>query len=138
MVHPSGDGAGPSRAEFPGSCWYRVEEMQGCAVVIAGGEIDVHTSPGLSDALRAADALSDRLVLDLTAVTFLDSTGLSAMVAALNRGKERGGSMSLVGPSGVVRRVLAITELDQVFTIYDVVDDAVGDVAEGPRPPAQA
>lgn len=137
MVHTSGDGIGPSRAELPGACWYRVDEMQGCAVVTAGGEIDVHTSPGLSDALRAGDASSDQIVLDLTAVTFLDSTGLSAMVTALNRTRERGGSMSLVGPSGVVRRVLAITELDRVFAIYDAVGDAVAAVTEGPRPPAQ-
>jgi anti-sigma B factor antagonist len=138
MVHPSEDGVGPSHAETPGASWYRVAQMRGCAVVTAGGEIDVHTSPGLTDALRAGDASSDRVILDLSAVTFLDSTGLSAMVTALNRARERGGSMSLVGPAGVVRRVLAITELDRVFVIYDAVGDAVEAVADPPRPPAQA
>jgi anti-sigma B factor antagonist len=138
MVHPCGDGTGPPRADVPGPCWFRVDEHQDYAVVTASGEIDVHTSPGLTDALRAGDAASKRLILDLSAVTFLDSTGLSAMVAALNRTHQQDGSMSLVGPAGVVRRVLAITELDRVFAIYDVLDDAVGAVARQPRPPAQA
>jgi anti-sigma B factor antagonist len=138
MVHPSEDGERPSRAEVSGPSWYHVDEQRGCAVVTAGGEIDVHTSPGLNDALRTGDASSHRIVLDLTAVTFLDSTGLTAMVAALNRARERGGSMTLVGPSGMVRRVLAITELDRVFAIYDTLDDAVQAAVDAPRPPAQA
>ena len=117
---PESSGARPADQS-----WFRLAEIRGCAVVTAGGEIDVHTSPGLVDALRAAGQTSRRIVLDLAEVTFLDSTGLTAMVGTLNRTRSRGGAMSLVGPTGVVGRVLQITELDQVFAIHDTVDDAV-------------
>lgn len=93
--------------------------------MIATGEIDFHTSPGLRQALTTAAESSDRIVLDLSRVTFLDSTGIGVMVHALNQGRARHGrSLCLVGPTGVVRRVLDLTQVSDVFPTYATVSEA--------------
>jgi anti-sigma B factor antagonist len=103
---------------------YQVEDLQGCAVVVASGEIDVATSPGLSEALAVAQTTSGRVIVDLRRVTFLDSTGIGVMLAALRRSRERRG-MCLVGPTPPVLRVLAITQLTAFLPIYDSTLEAV-------------
>jgi len=62
-----------------------------------------------------------RLVLDLERITFIDSSGLGALVALLKRvGSE--GHLGLVRVQPAVKRLLAMTRLDRVFTIHDPVD----------------
>jgi anti-sigma B factor antagonist len=99
--------------------------VHGCSVVIATGEIDLHTSPGLRQALATAAGSSDRVILDLSRATFLDSTGIGVMVHALNQGRAlHGRSLCLVGPRGVVRRVLDLTQCSDVFPTYATVSEA--------------
>jgi anti-sigma B factor antagonist len=64
-------------------------------------------------------------VIDLGGVTFLDSSGLKVLVATNKRTEQAGGSMSLVAAPHVVMRVLTVTALDKVFSIYDSVEDVV-------------
>jgi anti-sigma B factor antagonist len=97
----------------------------GCTVVAAVGEIDLATAPTFRKALvDAVTAESPQLVIDLTAVTFMDSTGLAALVSARRRADERGGSVQLVGAANGVRRILDLTGLDRLFVIHDSVDAA--------------
>ena len=63
---------------------FRLEEIRGRAVVVASGEIDMTTAPGLREALGAASQVSAQVVLDLTSVTFLDSSGIAVVLGALN------------------------------------------------------
>lgn len=104
---------------------FRVGDLKGCAVVVASGEIDLYTSPALHEAMLVAAVSSHRVVLDLSAVTFLDSTGMGIMVGAQRRAREVNGSVCLVSPIAAVRRVLEITRLDDVFVIHTSLDDAV-------------
>ena len=122
MAHPLGEGGEPAfdYASF------RTERVHGCAVVVASGEIDMCTSPALGEALEQAARKSERIIVDLTRVTFLDSSGMAAMVGALNRDHHRQrGTFCLVGPSGLVLRALQVTDLTRLFPIYDSVDGAV-------------
>jgi anti-anti-sigma factor len=119
-------GAAESRsASFP------VQDVQGCAVVVASGEIDLDTAPALRAALNAATERSCRIVLDLTAVTFLDSSGLSVIAGAqhLSGAGDGDGSLCLVDPAPIVRRVLDITRVSQLFPICDSVSEAVDRLA---------
>jgi anti-anti-sigma factor len=59
------------------------------------------------------------VVVDLSGVTFIDSTGLGVLVAALNRAREAGGQMTLRGPTRSTRKVLDITGLSQLVAIED-------------------
>lgn len=95
-------------------------------VVHVSGEIDVYTVPALRDSL---DAEIDRghhdLVVDLTGVTFMDSTGLGVLVGRLKLIRGFGGSMRLVSDHERVLKVFTITGLDKVFEIFPTVDDAL-------------
>jgi anti-sigma B factor antagonist len=102
---------------------YRVEREQGCAVVVASGEIDLHTAPGLRRALAVAVTMSGRVVVDLTDVSFMDSTGLAVVLRARGRGGRP--SVSLVHPPRMLRRVLHLTGLSDVLPVYRTRQNAI-------------
>jgi anti-sigma B factor antagonist len=88
-------------------------------VVHLGGEIDVYTAPLVREKLdEQIMGGRTKLVVDLTDVTFLDSTGLGVLVGRLKLARTRGGSMSLVGRDDRVLKVFSITGLDKVFEIH--------------------
>ncbi len=95
-------------------------------VVAVGGEVDVYTAPVLDDSLSALIG-SGRvlLVVDLTAVDFLDSTGLGVLVKALKRVREHDGSLDVVVTADRITKVFRITGLDAVMPLHDSVDAAL-------------
>jgi anti-sigma B factor antagonist len=112
--------------EAPDGVVFPVQEVRGCAVVVASGEIDLCTSPALVEALEIAAGSSNRVILDLSDVRFLDSSGLAAMVGALDGDERRQGvALVLVGVSTMVRKLLHITCLSNRFPVYASVDAAV-------------
>lgn len=97
------------------------------AVVSVGGEVDLETATQLGDhALDALREVSPNVVLDLTGVTFMDSTGLKVLLGIHRRAQLAGGSMAIAGATRPVRKVLSLTGLDQTFAVHDTVDDATG------------
>jgi anti-sigma B factor antagonist len=91
-------------------------------VVSVEGDIDVATSPVLRDVLydhAGGDTAS--MVVDLTGVDFIDSTGLTVLVGTLKRLRERGATMALVCPHERVLRTFRVTALDRIFPIYPSV-----------------
>lgn len=100
-------------------------------VVGVSGEVDVYAAPALRERLTEELADGRSVVVDLTEVGFLDSTGLGALVAARTSAAERGASLPLVCTHQRILKLFTITGLDGVFTIHDSVDQAVaGVVAE--------
>jgi anti-anti-sigma factor len=95
-------------------------ERHGHSTLIASGEIDLATAPTFRQELLAvaAQAHSPALV-DLSAVTFLDSSGLNALVDARGSLEDTDVSLVLLNPSTVCRRVLEITGIDKLFEIID-------------------
>jgi anti-sigma B factor antagonist len=92
------------------------------------GSLDIATSPTVRAALTSASERgSHRLIVDLTGVEFLDSTGLGALIGAQRRAKEFGGEVRLVAKEGQILRLLRITGLLKVFAVYPTLDDAVAD-----------
>jgi anti-sigma B factor antagonist len=119
-MEQSGDyGSAPERA------WFQVEQMDGCAVVRAGGEIDAHTVHTFHGIVTQAASLASHVIIDLDHVTFVESSGLGGLIAARNSARERGGSLSLVAPPPMVRRLLGATQLHDIFAIYDSLDEAI-------------
>lgn len=116
---------GDDHSDAPGSAWYQVDQMGGCAVVHIGGEIDASTVPALDRALTEAAGLASHVVIDLAQVTFVDSSGLGALIVARQSAREHDGSLSLVSPPPAVRRLLGSTHLNDVFAIYDSLSEAI-------------
>ena len=91
----------------------------GLGVVVLSGEVDIYTAPQFKECmLELLDAGVDRLVVDLSGVTFIDSTALGVLIGGVRRVRTAGGAMALVVTSRSVERVLSITGLDRVFTIH--------------------
>jgi anti-sigma B factor antagonist len=100
--------------------------VPGVAVVTAAGEVDVAGAVPLREALVQAEELgASRIVLDLTDVGFLDSTGLGILVGTLRRLREVDGELYLVVTNLRLLRVLNVTHLDQVFEVSASVTQAL-------------
>jgi anti-sigma B factor antagonist len=94
-------------------------------IVAVTGEVDVYTAPLLREQLVSlADAGKQQIVVDLSAVEFLDSTGLGVLVAALNRFRRNQGDVELICRQQRILRVFEITGLNKVFTIRPSLDGA--------------
>jgi anti-sigma B factor antagonist len=97
------------------------------SVIEVQGEVDMFTAPKLRECLvTAADQGQNQIVVDLSKVSFMDSTGLGTLVAGLKRVKENDGTLALVCSHRPVLRVLSITGLTNVFPIHETLDDVLG------------
>jgi anti-sigma B factor antagonist len=103
------------------------EHLAADVVVLAlHGDLDLHVAPALREAIASTiDRGTSSLVLDLTGVTFVDSTALGAMLGAMQRLEGRGGRLRVVVPQSDVRRVFEITLLDHVLAIDSGRDAAL-------------
>ncbi|NUW36298.1 STAS domain-containing protein [Nonomuraea sp. SMC257] len=101
----------------------------GVTVVALAGELDIATAGALrqavTDALSGAPDEPPLLVIDMLAVDFCDSTGLSVLVSTINGAAGAGGRAVLSGIGPRMARLLRVTGLDKRFQTYDTVDDAV-------------
>jgi anti-sigma B factor antagonist len=96
----------------------RRQDAQGRDVVAVRGEIDVATSTTLRDELYAVmDGGSKALVVDLSGLGFIDSSGLGVLVGSLKHMRERGGELTLAGLAQPALRVFEITGLTDLFTM---------------------
>lgn len=94
------------------------------------GSLDLATAPTVRAALmEASDKGSHHLIVDLTQLEFLDSTGLGVLIGAHRRTAERDGSLRLIVSDGPISRLLNITGLVAVFSVYQSLDDARRDRA---------
>ena len=92
------------------------------------GEIDLHVSPRVERAL--ASIIKKRpahVVVDLSGVTFIDSSGLAALIHALQDVKQYGGKLTLSGINSEVRTILEIARLDRIFLIDSHDGESVAD-----------
>ncbi|WP_454050549.1 STAS domain-containing protein [Cellulomonas sp. Marseille-Q8402] len=105
-----------------------VQRISGSAVVVRPtGRLTT------ADAAKLRAALSDlvgagsaRVVVDLEATTFLDSTGLGALVFGLRAARTAGGDLTIARPSGQVLNVLELTTMIRVLPPHETVADAFG------------
>lgn len=95
-------------------------------VLAVTGEIDVHTAPELrSQLLELVRAGRYDLVIDLSEVGFLDSTGLGVLIGALRRVQAHEGSITLIGARESVLKIFRVTGLTAVFHIHDSLDELI-------------
>jgi anti-sigma B factor antagonist len=98
----------------------------GVTVVAPTGRLDVAGAPALKDAIsELAQNGPPRVVIDMEGVSFVDSTGLGSVIAALKQIRNRQGELRLAAPNQQVRVVLELTTLDKVFPYFATLEEAL-------------
>lgn len=99
------------------------------AVAAVHGEIDIATVDDLREALHSLiDGGARHLVVDLSQVSFIDSTGLGVLVGARRKVEVRDGSFSIAGANPRLVKLFRITGLTGVFAFFDRREDALSTV----------
>ena len=95
-----------------------VDNTEGTVVLRLQGELDMATAPGLARDLHTAlDARPSTLALDLSELTFLDSTGIRVLITASRRAEDQGCSFVLRSPRRSVLKALRLTGVDRLMGI---------------------
>ena len=100
--------------------------QDGAVLVSPTGDVDKSCSPKLRESLRAAqDSSPDRLIVDLSSVQYMDSSGLATLVEAMKNAKGAQTRLVLAGMNPKVKAIFEIARLHQYFLIVDSTADAM-------------
>ncbi|HEX6713816.1 MAG TPA: STAS domain-containing protein [Thermoleophilaceae bacterium] len=89
-------------------------------LISVAGQVDLYTAPELKVAVtQVIDDGAQRVIVDLTETTFMDSTGLGVLVGAKKRLRALDGSIAIVSPDAGIRRLFEISGLTHLFEIYE-------------------
>jgi len=102
-----------------------VERVADTAIVHVSGELDIATTPTLRDVLEGLEGACERVVLDLSALTFMDSTGIRLAVTEHQRATADGFHFVIAGAEGNVMKILRLTGLDVVLPLAPDVASAL-------------
>jgi anti-sigma B factor antagonist len=103
----------------------------GCVIVTIAGEIDIATAGRLRERLTALAARGLPLIADLDQVSFIDATGLGALVGAARRAAEHGVSLHVVCDQPQTRRLFRVTALDRQIPVARSLAEALRAVGVG-------
>jgi anti-sigma B factor antagonist len=120
----------------------QVEQVGSTAIVRPDGEIDLGSSPVLRRCLSSIQQAGSsqsprggavRLVIDLTQVPYMDSSGVATLVEAMQVARQSGGDIILCGLQERVRSIFEIARLETVFTIAPTAEEALQAEPEAPH-----
>ena len=95
------------------------ESQKQTGILALEGDIDLHRSPEVKETIEPLIAQKvPRILVDFSAVTYIDSSGLATMIETLQRIQSYGGKFGLFGLRESVRTVFEIARLDQIFRLY--------------------
>ena len=98
----------------------------GIVVIRSEGRLNMAAAPQLRAAVsECAAAGQSRIVVDLSAITFMDSSGLGALIGGLKTARQAGGDLRIAAPTEQVATVLGLTNLDRVLRPFATVEDAL-------------
>lgn len=99
---------------------------EGIAVVWLTGQLDLRSTGMVKQRLGQVIASgSTRLVVDFARVTFVDSSGLAALISGLKAARAGGGDLCLANASEEVATIFEFTRLNRVISLYPTIDDAL-------------
>ena len=111
----------------PNRMSHELRHVDGTAVVSFRGEIDLENSPAAREVLLSCVRTGRHLAVDLSAVEYIDSSGIASLVEAFQEARKRGSRFSLVAVSPPALRVLELARLDRVFTLHANLEEALAD-----------
>ncbi|CAN5846667.1 hypothetical protein BH24ACT3_BH24ACT3_06550 [soil metagenome] len=106
-----------------------VEDGNGYTLCRPVGELDAYTVSQFREALGGL-ASTQRLLIDLSAVPFMDSAGLGALIGGIRRAREAGGEVAVACSRPTLTRLLHTTGFDRIVPVTETVDAAAQALAE--------
>ncbi len=105
---------------------HHVREQGGLQIVAFEGDVDLEHSPAARAVLLEAVERGSGVLVDLSGVGYMDSSGVASLVEAYQESKKRGARFALVAVNPPALRVLELARLDRVFTIHASLEEALG------------
>jgi anti-sigma B factor antagonist len=110
---------------------FRFEESErdGVLVVVVAGVLDAASSPSMkAEVVRIAEAGRNRIVVDLSQLAIVDSTGVGVLISLYKRSRAQNGSVVFAGLKGQPREVFKLLRLGKTLELADTVEEAVSRV----------
>ncbi len=107
---------------------HEIREESGAVIVALEGDVDLQSSPDARKVLLECVGRKKPVLVDLSGVGYIDSSGVASLVESLQIARKSGSNLILVSVSEGALRVLQLARLDKVFTICDSVEDGLGQV----------
>ena len=102
-----------------------VKEQGGISVIALSGDVDLESSPKVRDVLLDCVSAKRPVLVDMSAVSYIDSSGVASLVEAHQTARKGETTFALAQVSQSAMRVLELARLDKVFTIHSSVDDGL-------------
>ena len=110
-----------------------VRSQNGYTIAAIGGDLDIASVPALREQLREVlGPHANRMVVDLSEVTFCDASGLAVLIGIRRRAGLHGGVLRLAAPAPPVTAVLRLAGLERHFEIFPTVSEAAGGLTRAP------
>lgn len=104
-------------------------DLERAVCLAIAGELDLASVPTLTHHLRAAAETEKHLIVDMSGLRYIDSTGAKALLEAHRRLTQRGRRIVLAAVSPMAKRILAVLGVEQVLPVYPTVDEAVASLS---------
>ena len=104
---------------------HSVREEQGAVIACLGGDVDLENSPRARELLLECVGRGKKVLVDLSGVSYIDSSGVASLVEAFQVAKRNQTGFALVSVNAAALRVLELARLDKVFTIHESVSDGL-------------
>ena len=104
---------------------HSVAEEGGALVASLRGDVDLEHSPKAREVLLDCVKRGQKVLVDLSGVSYIDSSGVASLVEAFQRAKKSGVEFALVAVNAPALRVLELARLDKVFTIHESLADGL-------------
>jgi anti-sigma B factor antagonist len=104
---------------------HSIREEGGALIVSFEGDVDLEQSPKAREVLLECVKRGSKILVDLSGVSYIDSSGVASLVEAFQVAKKQGKGFALVSVNASALRVLQLARLDKVFTIHETLADAL-------------
>ncbi len=104
---------------------HSVREEQGAVIACLGGDVDLENSPRARELLLECVGRGKKVLVDLSGVSYIDSSGVASLVEAFQVAKRNQTGFALVSVNAAALRVIELARLDKVFTIHESVADGL-------------
>jgi len=104
---------------------YKVRNEGNFSILALSGEVDLHYSPEARKQILALLNNNNNVLVDLSAVSYIDSSGIASLVEGFQLARNKKLQFGLVGVSEAAHQVLQLARLDKVFLIRDNISDFI-------------